>query len=98
MFANLTICIPTFYTSNENQVRGWNPVDDVLNRFSACADVALIITAKYWVADRAFEDLIRTYFPLMWKSGKVVLEVPPPDMEDRLLSEVPEYHWLEIGM
>lgn len=85
VFAELTVCIPAFYTTNENQVHGWNPVDDVLDRFSSCADVTLVV--RHRVVGHELEDLIRKHFPLMQKNGEVVLEVPPPDIDDQLLSE-----------
>ena len=82
-------------------MRGWNPVDDILDQFSPCADVTLVVSKQFWVVGHEFEDLIREYFPSMWEKGKVVLEVAPPDIEEQLLmgTEIPPiFEWLETRM
>ena len=96
VFTGLTISIPIITSVGEDQVRGWSSLDDVLDRFSPCADVTLVLRPQYWVAGQKFEDSIRKYFPSISKHGKVVFEEPPlPDLEDELLSHVPQYYWLE---
>ena len=76
VFTDLTISVPTFYITDEDEVRGWSPFDDVLDRLSPCVSVTVILVMRPLVCDE-FVDLVRKYFPLMWKNGKVVLEPPP---------------------
>src|SRR6267143_116382 len=55
VFAELIICITrvtySFHAANENQVRQWNSVDDVLDRLSLCEDVTLVVRPQSWVID-----------------------------------------------
>jgi len=55
-------------------VRGWNAVDNVLDRLSLCEDVMLVVRMEHWVVGEEFDELIERYFPLMWENGRVVLE------------------------
>ena len=86
MFAELVINIArvsfSFHTANESQVRGWNSVDNILDRLSLCEDVTLVVRPQHWVIEDKFKGLVETYFPLMWENGRVVLEGPPPYMDD----------------
>jgi len=69
-FNKFTIRFPPVYTAKKNQARRWDLVNDVLDRFSPCVDVSLVMTAQ----DRGkTEDLVKKYFPLMWEKGKVDL-------------------------
>ena len=81
-FTELTICItrvsPSFDNASEDQVYGWNSVDNVLDRLSLCEDVALVLKPQQWIMEDKFKELIEKYFPLMWENGRVVLEEPPP--------------------
>ena len=85
-FTELVICITrvafSFHTASESQVREWNSVDDVLDRLSLCEDVTLVVRPQLWVIDDKFKELVEKYFPLMWESGRVVLEGPPPYMKN----------------
>ena len=76
-FIELTIYIArvsySFHTGSEDQVRGWNLVDDVLDRLSLCEDVALVVKPQNLTVDDQFKGLVETYFPLMWENGRVVL-------------------------
>ena len=80
VFIKLTICIARvsfmFHTPNEDRVRGWNSVDNVLDRLSLCEDVTLVIRLQDWVVDDTFKGLVERYFPLMWENGRIVLEGP----------------------
>ena len=78
VFAKLIIWIPPRYAASENQVRGWNSVDDVLDRLNPCGDVTLVVRPLQWVVEDKFKDSVAKRFPLMWKSGRVVLEVSRP--------------------
>ena len=91
VITELTISIPPFPAASEYRVRAWNPVDDVLYRFSRRADVTLVVRTQYWVGGHEFEGLIKKYLPLMWKNGRVVLEVLH-DMDDEVCD------WLEVEM
>ena len=73
VFTELTI-YPYFAS-----VRGWNSVDNVLDRLNLREGVTLVVRRR--MREDGFEDMIKTYFPLMWKKGRVVLEVPYPAME-----------------
>ena len=80
VFTELTICIARvsfmFHTASEDQVRGWNSVDNVLDRLSLCEDVTLVIRLQHWVIDDKLRGLVERYFPLMWDNGRIVLEGP----------------------
>jgi len=78
VFAELTIYFPSVYTVSENRARGWNSVDDVLDRLNSRGAVTLVVRPAWWVVGDKSEDLIGKCFPLMWKNGRVVLEVPSP--------------------
>lgn len=66
----------------EDQVRGWNSADNVLDRLSLCEDVTLVVRRQHRVAEDKFKKLVEKYFPLMWENGRVVLEGSSPDVED----------------
>lgn len=91
-FTELTIYIArvshSFTTASENQVRGWNSVDNVLDRLSLCEDVTLVVRPRHWTIDDQFKGLIEKYFPLMWENGRVVLGGVPPHLEYRLVSAI----------
>ena len=72
----------SFHIADESQVRAWNSVDNVLDRLSLCEDVTLVVRAQHWVIEDKFMELIEIYFPLMWENRRVVLEGPPPYMDD----------------
>ena len=75
VFTELTVYFPPVYTASEDQVSGWNSVDDVLDQRILCEDVTLVVGSLHRVRESdAFKDLIRICFPLMWKNGKVVLK------------------------
>jgi len=74
----VTICIPPVYLASENQVHGWNLVDNVLDLLNQREGVTLVVRPLNRVADNKFKDWIGEHFPLMWESGRVVLEVTPP--------------------
>ena len=86
VFTELTISIArvsfSFSNTSENQVREWNSVDNVLDRLSLCEDVTLVVKPQLWAIDDEFKGLIEKYFPLMWENERVVLEGPPPHVED----------------
>jgi len=74
VFAEFTIRFPPFYNASKNQAHWWNSVDGMLDRFSLCVDVTLVMRAAQYRAEGGkVEDLAEKYFPLMWKNGKVVL-------------------------
>lgn len=77
VFTDLTISVPTFYITDEDEVRGWSPFDDVLDRFSPRVGVILVTRPMVWLGCYEFEDSVEKYLPLAWKNGKVVLEPPP---------------------
>ena len=95
MFTELTIHFPQVHTVTESQVRGWNSVDNMLDRRSLCEDVTLIVRPLHWVVVDLFKGLVGVCFPLMWKNGKVVIKVPPPDTEDEVRRER-QYRGLEF--
>lgn len=64
----------SFNTASENQVRGWNLVDDALDRLSLYEDVTLVVRPQHWMIDDQFKGLIEKYFPLMWENERVVLD------------------------
>jgi hypothetical protein len=91
VFTELIICIArvsSFQTANENQLRGWNSVDNVLDRLSLCEDVMLVVKPQHWVIEDKFKRLIEKYFPLMWENGRVVLEGPAPYLDNGLIKRV----------
>ena len=71
----------SFNSARESQVREWNSVDNMLDRLSLCEDVTLVVRVQGWTVDEEFRQLIEKYFPLMWESGRVVLEAPSPNMK-----------------
>ena len=76
-FTELTIDFPPVYTASENQVRWWNSVDSELDRLSLRGDVTLVVRPFQWVREATFRGLMGRCFPSMWKTGKVVLKIPP---------------------
>ena len=76
-FTEVTIWISPSYTPSEHQVCEWNAVDNVLDRLNPSEDVTLVVKPLRLVVKDKFEDSIRVRFPLMWKSGRVVLEASP---------------------
>ena len=84
-----------------DEVRGWNSVDNVLDRHSLHEDVALVVRPQHWVVRDEFKGLVRECFPLMCKNRKVALRVPPPVTEDELLREslsrMPKKHRERLG-
>jgi hypothetical protein len=90
-FKELTIYIArvsfSFHIASDNQVRGWNAVDNVLDRLSLCEDVTLLVRPQHWTIDDRFKGLIEKYFPLMWENERVVLEGPPLQLEDGPIGE-----------
>ena len=87
-FTELAIYIPrvaySFHIASESQVRGWNSVDDVLDRLNLFEDVTLAVRPQYWTIDDQFRGLIERYFPLMTENGRVVLDGLPPYPEERV--------------
>ena len=85
VFTKLTISINldpfSCGAANENLVRGWSPVDRMLNRFGLCEDVTLAVRVENWVEELDLRGLIEKYFPLMWGNGRVVFEVLEYDMD-----------------
>jgi len=73
-FTELTLSFRMFYVASENQVRGWNLVDDVLDQHSLGEDTTLVVRSLDRVAEDKFEDLVGQCFPLMRGKGRVVLE------------------------
>ena len=73
----MTIWIPPSYTPSEKQVPGWNSIDNALDQLNQGEGVTLVLKLLRWVVEYKFEDSIGEHFLLMWKSGRVVLEVPP---------------------
>ena len=59
-------------------MRGWNSVDNMLDRLSLCEDVTLVVRPQHSVVEDKFKELIEKYFPLMWENGRVVLEAIHP--------------------
>ena len=90
VFTELTIHVPPFHTASEDQTRAWNSVDNVLDRLSQCEGVTLVVKLQHWVE----EGQIETDFPLMWRNGRVTLDMPSPYMEDELIAGVPLSIWL----
>jgi len=86
MFTELTIYISlaasSFYCLGGDQVRGWNSVDDVLDRLSLCEDVTLVVRPQNWVVEDKLKESIEKYFPLMWENERVALAIPPRNVED----------------
>jgi len=76
VFTELTINIArvsfSFHTAGESQVHGWNSVDNVLDRFSLCEDVTLVVRPQHLVIEDKFKELIEIYFPLMWENWREV--------------------------
>ena len=58
-------------------MRGWNSVDDVLDRLSLYEDVTLVVRPQHCTMQDQFTGLIEKYFPLMWENGRVVVDEPP---------------------
>jgi len=77
----------------EDQVRGWNSVDGVLGRLNLCGDVTLVLRPEHWIGLDRFKALTEQYFPLMWKSGRVVLEERPPATEVVTLKGIQNVSW-----
>ena len=96
VFTELAVRIPPFYGASEYQVRAWNPIDDVLDRFNPRVGVTLIVRLRFWPVGDEFKDLVKLCFPSMWKNGKVVIQVSSQDIQDALLGRAPETHLLEI--
>ena len=63
---------------DENYARGWNAVDDVLDRLRPCEYVTLVVRPEEWMETGKLGKMIEKYFPSMWERKRVVLEVPPP--------------------
>jgi len=86
LFTKLTISIVLVSSfiraTGEIYVREWNAVDNVLDQLSLCEGMTLVVKAKVWVEEDKFGEVIEKYFPLMWGSGRVVSEVPPPPVRD----------------
>ena len=95
---SMTLISFTSHTENEGLVRGWGSIDNVLDQFNLCEDASLVAGSLFWLDD-GFRDLVERHFPLMWKRGRVVLEVPPLNAEDDLLLDMmfPPYYRL-FGM
>ena len=74
----MTIWISPSYPPSEDLLRGWNSVDNVLDRLNQGEGVTLVVKPLRLAVKGRFEDSIMERFPLMWKSGRVVLEIPPP--------------------
>ena len=73
VFTEFTICFPQFYMFSEDQTRWWNSVDNVLDRLgSLYKDVTLVVRPLEWARGDTLEVLMRGWFPLMWKHGKVI--------------------------
>ena len=91
-FTELTISIANvsymLHNATQDQLRGWNSVDNVLDRLSLCEDVALVVKPQQWVEKDKFGEVIEKHFPLMWENGRVVLEIPPPNMKDVALKRI----------
>lgn len=64
----------SLHNASEDQVRGWNSVDNVLDRLSLGEDVTLVVRRQDWTIDDQFKDLVEQYFPLMWENERVILE------------------------
>jgi len=79
VFAELTIYFHPDRTASENELSGWNSVDNVLDWLSLCEDVTLVVKPMQWVGGGSFNSLIRVCFPLMWGNGKVMLKMPSFD-------------------
>jgi len=63
-------------------VRGWNLVDNVLDRFSLCDDVTLAVRLENRADEDRFRKAVVKSFPSTWKNGRVVFEVQPPYIMD----------------
>ena len=61
----------------ENKLRGWNPVDNVLDRFNLSEDATLVVRSSDWLTERQLKETIESCFTLMREKGRVVLEVLP---------------------
>jgi len=59
---------------SDGQVREWNSVDNILDRFDLCKDVTLMLKPLDWMWQERFKALTEKYFPLMWQKGRVVLD------------------------
>ena len=81
-FTKLTISITLvsflLRAVDENYARGWNAVDDVLDRLRPHEYVTLVVRPEEWMEAGKLGKMIEKYFPSMWERKRVVLEVPPP--------------------
>ena len=85
VFTELSISIFAYCAPTEDQIRGWNSVDNVLGQARLFEGVILAARPQHSVVEGKFKGLIETYFPLMWGDERVVLEGPPPDADEELL-------------
>ena len=95
VFTELSISIFAFRPPTEDQVRGWNSVDNVLGPTRLFEGVTLVVRPQHTVGTQ-FKPLIEKYFPIMWEDERVVLEGPSPDVDDELLKTTRgrTYSWL----
>ena len=94
VFTKLTISIALvsvwLRATGENYVRGWNSVDNALDRLSLREKVTLVVKLKQWAEEDKIVEVIKTYFPSMWESGRVVVEIPPPPVRDEAQADLLE--------
>lgn len=83
VFTELLISIFAFCPPTEDQVHGWNSVDNVLGLSRLFEGVILVVRPQHTVGSK-FNGLIKEYFPCMWGDDRVVLEEPLPEMDDEL--------------
>jgi len=81
----LTVSIPLisfmFHNVTQNQLREWDSVNNVLERFNLCEGVTLVARSPDWVTEHQLKEVIEDYFPSMWGTERAVPEVLPPDVE-----------------
>ena len=79
VFTQLTICLPPGSGARDNQVRGWNSVDNALNRLDSFEAVTLVVRLPHPAEeDGSTGKFIERSFPAMWKNGRVLFEGAAP--------------------
>ena len=78
VFTQLTIRLPPGSGARDNQVRGWNSVDNALNRLNSCEAVTLVVRPPHPAEEDMSMELIERYFPEMWKDGRALFDGAVP--------------------
>ena len=85
VFTKLTVCIIAMPFSTRAAIENsGGSVDPVLDRFSLCEDVSLVMRMQGRMEEEESKGLAEKCFPLMWRSVKIVIEVPDRSVEDAI--------------